>query len=133
MRVSGQNSMNPPPSLTALRLLLLLAIVLGFFVNLQSVPLFDLDEGAFSEATREMLLRADFISPYLNGVPRFDKPAFSHWLQAASVTLLGWNEFALRLPSALAATAWVLVVFVFVCLVRVVCFGFFVVFVLASL
>lgn len=110
--------MNPPPSLTSLRLLLLLAIVLGFFVNLQSVPLFDLDEGAFSEATREMLLRGDFISPYLNGVPRFDKPAFIHWLQAASVTLLGWNEFALRLPSALAATAWVLVVYGFARTVR---------------
>src|SRR3569623_579943 len=118
LRVSGQNSMNPPPSLTALRLLLLLAIVLGFFVNLHSVPLFDLDEGACSEATREMLLRADFISPYLIGVPRFDKPAFIHWLQAASVTLLGWNEFALRLPSALAATAWVLVVYAFARTVR---------------
>src|SRR3569623_308247 len=103
--------MNPPPSLTALRLLLLLAIVLGFFVNLHSVPLFDLDEGAFSEAPREMLLRAAFISPYLNGVPRFDTPAFIHWLQAARVPLLGWNEFALRLPSAHAATAWVLVAY----------------------
>src|SRR3569623_538570 len=110
--------MNPPPSLTALRLLLLLAIVLGFFVNLHSVPLFDLDEGAFSEATREMLLRAAFISPYLNGVPRFDKPAYIHWLQAESVTLLGWNEFAQRLQSALADTAWVLVVYAFARTVR---------------
>lgn len=99
---------------TSLRLLLLLAISLGFFLNLHSVPLFDLDEGAFSEATREMLLRGDFISPYLNGEPRFDKPAFIHWLQAASVLAFGWNEFALRLPSALAASVWVLVVYGFV-------------------
>lgn len=110
--------MHPPPSLTSLRALLLLAVVLGFYVNLHAVPLFDLDEGAFSEATREMFLRGDFVSPYLNGVPRFDKPAFIHWLQAASVSLFGWNEFALRLPSALAATAWVLVVYGFARAVR---------------
>ncbi len=103
---------------TSLRLLLLLAIGLGFFLNIHAVPLFDLDEGAFSEATREMFLRGDFISPYLNGEPRFDKPAFIHWLQAASVLALGWNEFALRLPSALAATLWVLVVYGFVRAVR---------------
>lgn len=101
------------PSLTSLRLLLLLAIACGFFLNIQGVPLFDLDEGAFSEATREMFLRGDFISPYLNGVPRFDKPALIHWLQAASVSALGWSEFALRLPSALAATVWVLVIYIF--------------------
>lgn len=105
--------MTSPPSITSLRWLLLLAIALGFFLNIHAVPLFDLDEGAFSEATREMFLRGDFISPYLNGVPRFDKPAFIHWLQAASVSILGWNEFALRVPSALAATAWVLVVYGF--------------------
>jgi 4-amino-4-deoxy-L-arabinose transferase-like glycosyltransferase len=96
-----------------LRATLLLAIVVGFFYNLHAIPLFDLDEGAFSEATREMLLRGDFISPYLNGVPRFDKPVFIHWLQAASVTLFGFSEFALRLPSALAASLWVAAVYAF--------------------
>lgn len=92
---------------------LLLAVIVGFFYNINTIPLFDLDEGAFSEATREMLLRGDFISPYLNGVPRFDKPVFIHWLQAASVSLLGLNEFALRLPSALAASLWVAAVYIF--------------------
>lgn len=101
------------PSITSLRLLLLTAIACGFFLNIHGVPLFDLDEGAFSEATREMFLRGDFVSPYLNGVPRFDKPALIHWLQAASVSVFGWNEFALRLPSALAATAWVLTAYGF--------------------
>jgi 4-amino-4-deoxy-L-arabinose transferase-like glycosyltransferase len=96
-----------------LRATLLLAIAVGFFYNLHAIPLFDLDEGAFSEATREMLLRGDFISPYLNGVPRFDKPVFIHWLQAASVSLFGLTEFALRLPSALAASLWVAAVYAF--------------------
>ena len=100
-------------SLPLLRAILLLAIAVAFFYNLHAIPLFDLDEGAFSEATREMLLRGDFISPYLNGVPRFDKPVFIHWLQAASVSLFGLTEFALRLPSALAASLWVANVYAF--------------------
>jgi 4-amino-4-deoxy-L-arabinose transferase-like glycosyltransferase len=100
------------------RLALAIAIVAGFFYNLHAFPLFDLDEGAFSEATREMLARGDFISPYLYGAPRFDKPVMIHWLQMASVGLLGWNEFALRLPSAVAASVWVLLVFGFLRRVR---------------
>ena len=96
-----------------MRVSFLLAVVVSFFYNLHAIPLFDLDEGAFSEATREMLQRGDFISPYLNGVPRFDKPVFIHWLQAASTTLFGFTEFALRLPSALAACLWVTTVYAF--------------------
>jgi 4-amino-4-deoxy-L-arabinose transferase-like glycosyltransferase len=70
-------------------------------------PLFDVDEGAFGEATREMLASGDWFSTTLNGAPRFDKPILIYWLQAASVATLGLNEFALRLPSALAALAWI--------------------------
>ncbi|MFZ5593222.1 MAG: ArnT family glycosyltransferase [Pseudomonadota bacterium] len=94
--------------------LLMAAVALGFFYNTHAIPLFDLDEGAFSEATREMFLRGDFISTYLNGEPRYDKPILIYWLQAASVALFGVNEFAFRLPSMLAATAWVAAVFLFV-------------------
>ena len=93
--------------------LLLAGIWLAFFLRLGTPPLFDWDEGAFSEATREMLTSGDWISITLNGVPRYDKPVLIHWLQAASVSLLGTNEFAFRLPSALAASAWVMVVYSF--------------------
>jgi len=94
-------------------ILLLAGIWLAFFLRLGTPPLFDWDEGAFSEATREMLVSGDWISITLNGSPRYDKPVLIHWLQAASVSLLGSNEFAFRLPSALAATAWVLVIYGF--------------------
>ncbi|HRD68187.1 MAG TPA: glycosyltransferase family 39 protein [Candidatus Competibacter sp.] len=94
--------------------LLALALFTGFFYRLGAVPLFDLDEGAFGQATREMFLRGDFLSTYLNGQPRYDKPILSYWLQAASVAAFGVNEFAFRLPSALAATAWTLLIFLFV-------------------
>ncbi|MFO1319856.1 MAG: glycosyltransferase family 39 protein [Burkholderiales bacterium] len=94
--------------------LVLLGIVLSFYLGLGSVPLFDLDEGAFSEATREMLLRGDYISTFLNGAPRYDKPVLIYWLQAVSVLTLGVNELAFRLPSAICSTVWVLIVFLFV-------------------
>lgn len=94
--------------------LLALAIGMSFFLNLGGAPLFDLDEGAFSEATREMFVRNDFISPFVNGVPRFDKPVLIHWLQAASMSLFGVNSFAFRLPSALAASGWVIITYAFV-------------------
>ena len=76
--------------------LLLAGIWLAFFLRLGTPPLFDWDEGAFSEATREMLTSGDWISITLNGVPRYDKPVLIHWLQAVSVSLLGTNEFAFR-------------------------------------
>jgi 4-amino-4-deoxy-L-arabinose transferase-like glycosyltransferase len=99
-----------PDPILRYRLALAAAIALSFFLNLHALPLFDVDEGAFSEATREMFERGDFISTYLNGVPRYDKPILVYWFQAAAVTVFGVNEFAFRLPSALAASAWVLAV-----------------------
>ncbi len=89
------------------------AVFAAFFFNLHAFPLFDLDEGAFSEATRDMLARGDFIATYLYGEPRYDKPILIYWLQAASVSLFGLNEFALRLPSALASSAWMLAIYAF--------------------
>jgi len=94
-------------SLPALRLLLVATLFFSFFFNLQAVPLFDLDEGAFCEATREMFERGDFISTYLNGVPRFDKPILIYWLQAVTTSLFGFTEYGCRLPSAFASLAWV--------------------------
>ncbi|SPE34922.1 conserved membrane hypothetical protein [Burkholderiales bacterium] len=89
---------------------LLLACALLLLPTLGLYPLFDVDEGAFSEATREMLQSGDWLSTTLNGAPRYDKPILIYWLQALSVTTLGLHEFALRLPSALASLAWVVAI-----------------------
>jgi len=94
--------------------LLAAAVLLAFYWMLGSVPLYDLDEGAFTEATREMLAGGNYITPHRDGEPRYDKPILIYWLQAASVAALGLDEFALRLPSALAATAWLLALWFFV-------------------
>ena len=88
----------PPTWLWALALGLLVLLLLG----LGRAPLFDVDEGAFSEATREMLASGDWGHTTLNGADRFDKPIGVYWLQALSALIFGLNEFAMRLPSALA-------------------------------
>ncbi|WP_240794364.1 glycosyltransferase family 39 protein [Azoarcus sp. DD4] len=90
----------------ALDLLALLLPLLSFFLCLGAFPLFDVDEGAFSEATREMFERGDFLSTYLNGEHRFDKPILVYWLQAIGFLIFGANEWAFRLPSAVAAAVW---------------------------
>jgi 4-amino-4-deoxy-L-arabinose transferase-like glycosyltransferase len=90
------------------------AILVSFFFNLHGFELFDLDEGAYTEVTRDMLARGDLIAPYLYGEPFFHKPILMYWLQAGSVALFGLNEFALRLPSALFATLWMLALYAFV-------------------
>ena len=61
----------------------------SFLLCLGGAPLFDVDEGAFSEATREMFERGDFLFTYLNGAPRFDKPIFIYWLQAIGYLIFG--------------------------------------------
>jgi 4-amino-4-deoxy-L-arabinose transferase-like glycosyltransferase len=94
-------------------LLLAATLALAFFANLGNAPLFDRDEGAFTEATREMLESGNYISTTLNGEPRYDKPILTYWVQAVGVGLLGWNEWGMRLHSALAAVLWVLVVWGF--------------------
>lgn len=87
---------------TAQPLVLAIALLLLLLTGLGRAPLFDVDEGAFAQATREMLASGDWGHTTLNGADRFDKPIGVYWLQALSASVFGLNEFAVRLPSALA-------------------------------
>ncbi len=97
-----------------MQFLLVIALFFSFYATLGWLPLFDLDEGAFSEATREMLESGNYLTTYLNGELRFDKPIFIYWFQLLSVKSFGLNEFAVRFPSAVAATLWVLATYWFI-------------------
>jgi 4-amino-4-deoxy-L-arabinose transferase-like glycosyltransferase len=94
--------------------LAIVAIVLGCWFQLGAVPLFDLDEGAFSEAAREMVVSGNYLTTTVNGQPFYDKPILTFWLQAIAIRLFGVHEAAFRLPSALASSAWILAVYLFV-------------------
>jgi 4-amino-4-deoxy-L-arabinose transferase-like glycosyltransferase len=100
-------------SRSSFKLGIAILLAVGFFLNLWGPPLFDLDEGAFSAATMEMLQRQDFITTYLNGVQRFDKPILIYWLQAISTGIFGSDEFFYRLPSAIAASFWAVSIYRF--------------------
>lgn len=97
-----------------INVLVFFIVFIAFFINLGGVPLFDLDEGAFAEATREMLASGVYSATYLDGQPRYDKPIFSYWMQAISISLFGLNEWAVRLPSAIAGCIWLAVGYRFV-------------------
>ena len=75
------------------------------------IPLVDRDEPRFAEASREMRERGDFVVPYLNNKYRFDKPPFIYWTQIASYHFFGENDFAARLPSAVAAALTAVLLF----------------------
>ena len=68
--------------------------------GLGSTSLAEPDEPRFAEATRQMFVRSDFLTPYFNGVPRFEKPILFYWMQAPAFALLGPTETAARLPGA---------------------------------
>ena len=82
-----------------------LALLSLYLVRLAGAPLFDVDEGAFAEASREMLASGDWGHTTLNGADRFDKPIFIYWCQAALMTVFGPHDWVARLPSALAVLA----------------------------
>jgi len=98
---------------TSRKVLLIVFVFFGFLWGIGNAPLFDEDEGFFAEGTREMALRGDFISTFVNQEQRFDKPPLTNWLQYGSALLFGWNEFAMRLPSCLASIAWMFLIYFF--------------------
>jgi 4-amino-4-deoxy-L-arabinose transferase-like glycosyltransferase len=87
------------------------AIVLGYFAFLGHAPLAHPDEGRYAEVAREMIDRGDFITPHLNYVKYFDKPALHYWLNAAAFAVFGQNEFAARFSGVVAALSTILATF----------------------
>ena len=81
----------------------LLIGLVAFFWNLGSIGLIDETEPLFAEAARQMSETGDWIVPYFNGKTRFDKPPLVYWLMAIAYKIIGVNEWAVRLPSAIAA------------------------------
>ncbi len=93
--------------------LLLVLCALLFFLGLGTLGLTDRDEGSNAEAAREMVESGDWLTPTLNGTPRFAKPILIYWLIACSYLVFGVSEFTARLPSALFGTLFVLMQYAF--------------------
>ncbi len=91
----------------ATRLLLVLLLV-SSVVGLSGRLLTAHDEARYAEVAREMLESGDWLTPRLSGLEHWHKPPLTYWAIGASFAAFGLNEFAARLPSALAAVATVL-------------------------
>ncbi|MEH2418782.1 ArnT family glycosyltransferase [Nostoc sp.] len=89
-------------------------IVIGWVAfgwNLGNTGLVDETEPLFAEASRQMLVTGDWITPFFDGETRFDKPALIYWCQAIAYAIIGVNEWAVRLPSAIAALGLICLAF----------------------
>ncbi len=72
------------------------------FLGWYFTGLFDLDEGFYGAITREMNRRHEWITPFYNGKPWFEKPILVYWLMKPCVAMFGiW--IGPRLPSVLSA------------------------------
>src|SRR5476651_1658458 len=78
---------------------LVLALITLLYVGVSFAPvIFDDNEGLYAGAVREMHARHDWLVPMSNGFPRVQKPPLVYWTMLVSTSVLGENEFALRLP-----------------------------------
>ena len=62
--------------------------------------LFDLDEGFYGAVVSEMNRRGEWITPFYNGHPWFEKPILLYWLAKPCVLIFG-AQWGARLPSVL--------------------------------
>jgi 4-amino-4-deoxy-L-arabinose transferase-like glycosyltransferase len=92
----------------AIHSLILLAICLPYCINLGKSSIWDANEAFYAETPREMLVTGDYLAPKFNFQPRIQKPPLTYWAVLVSYKLFGVNEFAVRLPGALAAIGIIL-------------------------
>jgi 4-amino-4-deoxy-L-arabinose transferase-like glycosyltransferase len=62
-----------------------------------------LDEGRNASAVINMIKNKDFLIPYYNCQPRFEKPPMLYWIALVFFELFGKSEFSARLVSGLSA------------------------------
>lgn len=111
--VSSKKTQNTLSFLLFDWLLLAGLMLIFFFWQLGSYPLFDLDEPRYAEAAREMLENNNWITPYFNYELRFDKPVLFYWLIAKAYQWFGVSEFSARFFSAVTASSTVFALYYF--------------------
>lgn len=84
--------------------LILIGTLILLTFGIDHYSLFEPHEGHFAGVAREMVLRDDWITPYLDGAPYLNKPPLLYWLIATSYSAFGIQEFSARLP--ISGAAW---------------------------
>ena len=90
-------------------------IYMPIFGHLDTLPIRIWDEARLAINSYEMLNNGDYIVTHFDGKPDVwnTKPPLLIWLQVISMKVLGVNELAIRLPSAIAAFFTCIIVLVF--------------------
>ena len=83
-------------------LLLLLCFAAAYLIPLGSRPLVTPDEFRYAQIPYEMLESGNFAAPQMFAQPYFEKPVLGYWMTAVNFYLFGYNNFAIRLSSALS-------------------------------
>jgi len=68
------------------------------------------DEGRYAEIAREMAQSGDWVTPRLNGIKYFEKPALQYWITAAAYDTFGVHHWTARLWPGVAGFLGVLFV-----------------------
>ena len=93
---------------------LLAVIFIGVLAGHQSLEVIDRDEARFAQASKQMLLSGDLITPYFMDELRAKKPIAIYWLQSASAAIFGHLDIAsYRLPSVLGILAALILTYKF--------------------
>jgi len=90
--------------------LLLLAVVLIWFGNLEYRKLIRPDEGRYAEIPREMVVSGDWTTPRLNDLKYFEKPPLQYWATAVAYEVFGEHQWTSRIWTALTGFAGILLV-----------------------
>jgi 4-amino-4-deoxy-L-arabinose transferase-like glycosyltransferase len=102
----GEGSIFNPVRVRAIILLVFACLL--FFVHLGSFSLYDAAETTYGEFVKNMLQMNDWLTLHYNAQIIFDKPPLYYWIVALISWLIGFNEWAMRLPAALAGVLTVL-------------------------
>lgn len=95
----------PKRQITNLALCLAVIPLLGWWLT----GLFDLDEGFYAAVVAEMNRRGEWITPFYNGKPWFEKPILAYWLAKPALMLFG-DSIGPRLPSVLCTVGTYLLI-----------------------
>lgn len=90
--------------------LLVIAVAVIWFSNLEYRKLIKPDEGRYAEIPREMVASGDWVTPRLNDLKYFEKPPLQYWATATAYTVFGEHQWTSRLWTALTGFAGILLV-----------------------
>ncbi len=93
------------------RVSLLIIAIPVLFINGSDQSLLSYDEGYYASQARWIWETGDWLTPQWWGQPIYDRTIGLQWLIALSYQLFGLNEFSVRLPSAIACIASVLLTY----------------------